>query len=298
MKNNIVEDDEPISPPAILTDDEQPNFLFVGAPRAGKTVALADFPGSHLSFNIDGKLSSIKLMKPKTKLIKIDSYEDFDYSNDRDIQYIRIGVKEFEKFDSNMRLLLAEDSSKKPENVSLDSLTLLADSTMKYAVSMKKQKRPTDIGVIDIPEFPEWKAEAMYLMSLFTDLKVLNSRVILTAHLTIVEKEVIVAAERGAPKFTGGTQKRIERILLTGGQKIAKKLPAYFHEIYFFNVEPSADYINNPPRRLALSVPTEDCDFAGTQLGVPKEMDLTLDDDKKGKTLWDYVGPAIEALRE
>lgn len=279
--------------------DEKPKFMWIGKPRCGKTMQLWDFGGfeegnSKLVANIDNKLTKVRRMleeSGKGKIKEIESYDDFDFENDRDLQVITIPLRGFEKLDRLLRHgVLSDYDSKKPGVFMMDSLTLMADDILKYALGFKSQRRADDIGVIDIFSWPEYKAESSYLASLFGDLKALDSIVVLTAHLTVKEDEVQEKAEPGTPKFAAkGKTMKTERIVMTGGKKIGLRMPAYFHEIYYAKVEPAADYINDPPKRLFLSVPTDDCDFAGSQLGVPVEMDVTFRGNEDDKSLWDYV---------
>lgn len=300
---SIEEDDDDLPPvPETNPLDEKFKGMLAGEPRCGKSMQLADFGGigegnSKLIFNVDNKLRGVqrRLKSLGARVIELQDYEHFDFKNDRDLQCITIPMNNFLKFDTNARKLLSDFDSPKPSLTIIDSLTLLADDVLDYSIGYKSGQRDDDIGVIDILGWPEYKAESYYLASLFGDLKALNSMVLLTAHLTVQEDEVKEKASAGMSRAaaSGKTLKR-QIVVTTGGKKIGKRMPAYFHDIYNMKSEPAADFENDPATRLAISVPTEDCPFAGSQYGVPTRMDVTFRGNSEDKSLWQHIKPFLE----
>jgi hypothetical protein len=151
------------------------------------------------------------------------------------------------------------------------------------------------MGIVPIPDLPEWLGESMFLSSLFTDVQLLPCNVVLTAHMVITEREVMASAADRRKGLSGGN--KVTKQLMTGGTKIGNKIPVYFSEVW--NAQAIANLsAGDPPSRQLFTVITEECDFVRTKLPLPPIIDYTYDYDNPPESVWSIVNKArIEAER-
>lgn len=268
-------------------------LIGVGKAGSGKTVnTLEGCPRPVFAANVDRKLHTLEYLYKKKMLKELSVYaDDFD-PKETLIQHIPIQSKGFaDMFQVLQQVISAPPMNEngEPGTFVLDSLTTIADNAISYGLSLRGQSGKS-MGVIPIPDWPEWLGESMFLSSLFTDCKDLPCNVILLAHLTITTRDVMI---KGGPSVTRETQ-----TLVTGGTKIAAKIPVWFDEVYEFRSVPSTRPGELPTHKVFTRA-TESCDFARTKLDLPYEIDVTYPyADGQSAPLWDYLNAAIDLADE
>ena len=265
--------------------------IIVGRPSSGKTCLLHDWPFPHICIDADGKMMNLKyLMRDRIKLREIKSYDDFDYTDMENIQWIRAKTQSFDSTYTNLRDILRDPPMNKETGeagtFSMDSLTSLADSAINYGLMQRSGAAGKSMGIVPIPDLPEWLGESMFLSSLFTDVQHLPCNVVLTAHMVITERETM--GSKGKPGVT-----KVTKQLMTGGTKIGNKIPVYFSEVWNAQAIPNLE-AGGPPDRKLYTVITEECDFVRTKLPLPPVIDYTYKYDDPPESLWSVVNKARE----
>lgn len=212
--------------------------LFKGEPGTRKSTAAASFPKPYF-LDIDRKISSlITPWKGKTD-IEYDEYSRW-YKIERKLEE------------------LANSSYK---TIVVDSLTSAGDVINANSIMAKGGGKGKKIGGIAVNTVEDYNAETAALLrivSLGKELQETGKHFILIAH-------VIDSSYR---ELSGGTV--VCRTLVTGGKKIAAKLPAYFPEIYHFQRVPSMD-VSLPSSYEILTQNMGD-EFARTTLDLPSKI--------------------------
>lgn len=276
--------------------------IFGGQPGTSKTVQIYDYPRPMIVANIDRKIHTINYLFKKVVTKKLPDYSAFR-PDEKLIQHIPLQAREFGTIESTLNQIIADPPMSEngdPGVFVVDSLTTLADNTIKYTLSMRGEAGKS-IGVIQIPDLPEWLGESMFLGSLFTDLKDLPCHVILIGHMTVTERDVMVTKAEKKAGASGGTTRKVTRQLTTGGTKIGAKVPVWFDEVYNFQNIPSS-YIGEQGRRMVFTGPTEEMPFARNKLGLPYQCDITYPynvqntNGETGRPLFDYIKDAMAEL--
>lgn len=271
--------------------------IIVGRPSAGKTILYYDWPKPHCVCDADGKIKNIKyLLRDRVSLKEIKSYDEFDFSDMKNIQYIPSKVQSFDSLYSNLRDILRDPPMNKetgePGTFTMDSLTSIADQAVSYGLAQRSGAGGKSMGIVPIPDLPEWLGESMFLSSLFTDVQLLPCNVVLTAHMVITEREVMASKGDRAKGLSGGT--KITKQLMTGGTKIGNKIPVYFSEVWNAQAFPNLEFGGQPERKLS-TVITEECDFVRTKLPLPAVIDYTYNyDNPPEESVWQIVRKAQE----
>ena len=155
-------------------------------------------------------------------------------------------------------------------------------------MKMKQGTKTTDgkvkggnVGGIPVNSMEDYKAEASAFQELIAVLKDIHSfhkvNVILIAH--------VIGARKPED---GASSTHFARIIVTGGQIISAKIPAYCSEVYHFDVEQQANADREGHYGL-LTVHTGN-DFARTSLPLPQRINFNND------PLYEkYILPAIKA---
>ena len=252
--------------------------IIVGRPGVGKTGMLDEWPKPMIYMDHDGKIKTLKFLKRKrVKLKELKSYSDFDNKDMVSIQYISAKTMGFDSTYANLRDILlnppVNPDTEEPGTFILDSLTSLADSSINYGLTQRSTSGKS-MGIVPIPDLPEWLGESMFLSSLFTDIQFLPCHVVLTAHMVITEREIMSTKADRAKGIGGGT--KVTKQLMTGGTKIGNKIPVYFSEVWNAQAIPNIEH-GKPPIRKLYTVITEECDFVRTKYKLPEEIDYTYD---------------------
>ena len=233
-------------------------FLFKGPNQSGKSVAAGSVVDPEkkkktLYLDIDERFRSIAHYFSKRFPEVLDS-----------IVFEQYKQSEFEKLRLRIEGLAESD---KYYCVVVDSLISLASILTKYMINLagkpgEKEGGVIRRGVITTPGLPEFLGESQGLDDTMAILKSLRCHAILIAHVTTVEITDI------SGKVIGQKQ-----ILLTGGKKIAARIPTFFDEVYHFeseaNIDPSKD-----PDYIFYTKPIGG-NFAGTTFGLPSKIKFT-----------------------
>lgn len=263
--------------------------IFVGRAGSGKTCAISEAPRPTIVVDVDNKIRTLAYMYPKLELKQLGSYADFDRTDLSSVQYININSFDL-MFSSFNAIAMSPPIAPNGEvgTFVMDSLRSIAYSAINYSISMRGGGGKST-GLIPIPDLPEWMAESMFLESVMHQSRRIPCNVILTAHMVIIEREIMTSkADRAKGAPSAGT--KVTRQLLTGGTKVAEGIPTHWDEIYNFQAVPSTIY-GQPPVHAVFTRVTEECPLARTKFKtLPFELDIT----DPSPSLWSHVARAME----
>ena len=236
-------------------------FLFWGPPNSGKSWATIGFPKPMLILDFDLRINSIIAHPRRESGVTFEQFTNFD-----------VAAKFLDK--------LWDDGGGKYRTVVLDSLTTLCESAIQHSVDNREldnkgQPVGKHIGnwrLTDISDYGNENSIVTQCVDLIQKLPLIG---ILTAHYTTYERKIL------------GKDPVKERVLLTGGSKLAAKLPAMFNEIYSFRVQraQSGGY------EYLVDTFNDGETFARTTIpGIPKTLKLNLE----GKCLYEQIKETIE----
>jgi hypothetical protein len=258
-------------------------IIFVGKAGSGKTLtSLIQCPKPALLVDFDDKIDPLECRRYGVYIKHIDDYDAFDRGDTKNVQVIRIPANDYDKLHSVMASFLRDPFEK--GIIILDSLSSIADDTINYSMRLRGVGKGKMVGIIDIPDMTEWLAESMFLSSLFIDLKSVPCHVVLLAHMTVVYRENIMKPNE---------EVKPDKQLLTGGTKIAAKIPTYFNEIWNFQQVPSPFHGEKPTHKVFTKA-TQECDLARTKSILPYMLDVTYPE----YNLWDQVREAKQLEKE
>lgn len=247
--------------------------LFKGEPGTRKSTAALSFPKPQYWISTDQKMDA--LIRPARawgvdmKDISFDDYSDW--------------TKPRQKLE---QLQMKCDY----KTIIVDSITSVGDVINRQTLKMKAGTKTIDgkdkgvtVGGISVNSMEDYKAEASAFQEMVALLKDIHKfhkvNVILIAHVIGARKP------DDANKST-----HFSRIIVTGGQIISAKIPAYCSEVYHFDIEQSANVDREGTYGL-LTVHTGN-DFARTSLPLERRINFG------GDPLYDkWIKPAIELNR-
>ena len=236
----------------------------VGKPKSGKTVNLCSFPGKIMVFDIDRRIDSVLKMHPTRKNIFFEQYSSDQYELlERDINV--------HGDDKSYGLYI------------LDSMTSLSDMLITYSMKLRGVGQAARTGkakgVISLSEVEDFGAEAEGLKKVINALlSIDHAHVFITMHIlkttawSITENKEIVMSS-----------------ILTGGKKVAAKIPTLFNEIWAFDSVPGIG-LGAAPTFNMYTVPTIDVPSAGTCLHLPNKLECTL----PKFNLWQQIEDALK----
>ena len=233
--------------------------MHVGRSGGGKTIGAASLAqiapeGQKIFiFDLDGRIRPVVKMYPQL-LDKID-YESY-------------GPSDFAKLWDKVGWL--SDHPNDYWGVVMDGLTVLADMTMTYSMELAGNSKSSKMmkGVIPLPEIQDYKAEIRGVSGILDELRNYPRHLILTAHL--------VSIEYNSPSKTqASNDKKIERILVTQGRKLAPIVPRFFDEIYLFLPSVSG-VLGNLPDYKVYTAPNEYFEECRTALSLPASIPWTM----------------------
>lgn len=249
--------------------------MFKGEPGTRKSTQALSFPGPQYWLSWDRKMNGIYLPMMKwgydPKTIHYDDYEDWN------------------KPRTKLEQLIVNCPYK---TIVLDSLTTMADMTLRQTVRLKygtTRKSGAQAGKIiagiAVNEIEDYNAESAALQELIALTKEVQSvhkvNIILIAH-------VVQAEYRDTTKNVT----HVSRTIVTAGKKVAPKIPAYCQEVYHFNIKRDGFEVGAGGDYSLLTEHTGD-DFARTGLGLDREIVF------KDKPLYEtYLKPAIAKLKQ
>jgi hypothetical protein len=236
--------------------------LFVGPPGSAKTISAASFVLSSPDkpmyiFDLDGRVAPILKFYPQL----LDRIETDYY-----------GPNDYPKVHKKLEAL----QTKCPYScVLFDGLTSLGDQLINYMLSLRGsgEAKGKERGIISMAGPEDYGGEARGL-SLMLDIgRSLPCHFILTAHYLIITYEDQISKKT-----------HIQKQLVTAGKKVAAKVPIYFDEMYYFDVE-SAMAINAAPKYTVRTSGGSGFS-AKTALPLPVSFDVTIN--KPGKDPYFY----------
>ena len=243
----------------INDDNYRMRALFKGEPSTGKSIALASMPEPIYVFDLDGRMRSVANYYRGIK-------KDLTYDTFRRDQ-LQLFADKIDTFMNRCPYA----------TVGMDSLTflsdmILADMLQQRGVSGGKteQGKGKKVGRFNVPGLEDFGGESAILTQVITALLSLSCHVVLTAHVV-----------------TDPISKTSKRKLLTGGSKIAAKIPGYFDEKYHFTVMP--DFNPDKPPVFTLITSATGDDWAGTALNIPREISITHIGRYGNPGLYDYL---------
>ena len=230
---------------------EQINFskaimaMMVGRVKTGKTIAASSFPKPYIFF-FDGRFRVLRTYwEPRGKTdITFDIYNNWP---------------------DTLAKLRELRQSCPYETVVIDPLTFLCDKILADMREMREGgKGGKKVGDVRVNTMEDFGGEAAALAEVIDLLMEIHEKhqvhVLMTAHLTFDEIR---------DKNTMEVIEIIPRVI-TGGKKIAFKLPGAFDEVYYFDTEVYAA----EPRYCAYTKAGA-LAIAGTAMNLPKKIDFT-----------------------
>jgi hypothetical protein len=247
--------------------------LFKGEAGTRKSTAALSFPTPQYWFSTDQKMDALILPGKNWGV----NFKDINYDDYSDWNKVRAKL---ESLQVNCPY----------KTIVVDSITSNADvinrQTMKYKSGAKNKdgtSKGFNIGGIPVNTIDDYKAEASAFQELIALLKDIKSfhkvNVILIAH--------VIGARQ---PLDSKTPTHFARIIVTGGQIISAKIPAYCSEVYHFNIE--KEMSESKEGQYGLLTVHTGSDFARTSLPLPQKI-LFNNDPLYGK----YVKPAIDQMK-
>lgn len=260
--------------PNMFDINPEPQYVLMkGEPGTRKSTCALSYPGPQYWFSYDQKMEA--LIRPMRnwgidpKMVEYDDYTDWN------------------KAKSKLEIL---QSNCKYKTLVIDSITSLGDAINRQTLKIKygtKSNTGADkgklIGGIAVNSIEDFNAEASALQELLALTKDIHKfhkiNVILIAH--------IIQTEQKSPNG----QTHMSRLIVTGGKKVAAKIPSLCPEIYHFNIE-SGHVVGQGGAYTLLTAHTGD-DFARTSL--PLDGKIQFGDDSLYKN---WIEPAIAKLKQ
>lgn len=226
--------------------------LLKGEPGTRKSTEALTYPGPQYWFSYDKKMESLvrpmRLFGIDPKSIQYDDYSDWDRARAK-----------LEKLQVNCPF----------KTIIVDSITSMGDAVNRQTLKVKygtttrggaeAGKRIGGIAVNTIEDFNAETSAFQELIALTKDIHQFHKvNVILIAH--------VIQTDQKSPD--GKTH--FSRQLVTGGKKIAAKIPAYCTEVYHFNIKTEFE-VGAGGKYSLLTEHTGD-DFARTSLDLPGEI--------------------------
>lgn len=247
--------------------------MFKGEPGVRKSTQALTYPKPQYWMSYDQKMNALilpmKLWGINPAEVTFDDYVDWSKGRDK-----------LEQFRVNFPY----------KTLIVDSITSLADMTLRQALTMKAGKTRSSgasagktIAGIAVNEIEDFNAESAALTDMISLLKDIHKYhkvdVIIIAHVIRTEQK----------SLDGMTN--VSRTIVTAGKKPAAKLPAYCDEIYHFGVGQNIDLSKGGDYEILTSHVGDD--FARTSLPLPTKITI-----KDGNLYKDYIQPAIVKLKE
>lgn len=262
--------------------------LFKGEWGSGKTVAAASFPNGYCE-DVDRKYLKSARKQYSTRhwefnqplswadvYNRLQRFLDGVWPNPEMMNGVLVQPPpNLERFHKNFPF----------ETYWLDSLTRLGDLTLSDMVKFRDQGRsdnkpPTRIirGGIEFYQLEDYGGENRGLTMVVDAMAMMPCHCILTAHVMKTEYQEIKK---------GGRVSYESRSIVTGGNKIASKLPTWFNEIWHFEVRPGSDSSSE----YVVVTQHVGTDFAKTEMTLPREIVWT------NSSLYDIVMDHVKAER-
>lgn len=246
--------------------------LLKGEPGTRKSTAALSYPSPQYWFSTDQKMDALRLpmknwgINPKD--IQFDDYSDYD----------------------KMRLKMESFQVNCPfKTIILDSITSIGDNINRQTRKVKSGtvnqsggEKGKKIGGIVVNSMEDYNAESAAFQEVIALLKDISKfhkvNIVLIAHVIGTRKP-----------DDGNLSTHFSRVIVTGGDRISNKIPAYCTEIYHFNIESNADLSKEGD--YSILTRHSGNDFARTSLPLDAKIIFG------SKPLYDtYIKPAIDRL--
>jgi hypothetical protein len=245
--------------------------LMKGEAGTRKSTAALSFPGPQYWFSTDQKMDA--LIQPARhwgidmKTISYDDYNDWNKPRAK-LESLQLSCPY--------------------KTIIIDSITSIGDAINRQTIKMKQGTKSADgkakggsVGGIPVNSIEDYKAEASAFQEMIALLKDIHAfhkvNVILIAH--------VIGARR---PDEGSSSTHFARIIVTGGQIISAKIPAYCSEVYHFNIDQQMEA--NKEGNYGLYTVHTGNDFARTSLPLPQHITFGSD-----PLYSKYILPAIIA---
>jgi hypothetical protein len=208
-----------------------------GEPGSGKSIFEASFPGVCF-LDIDDRMRSVR-----------------NYYQDRvDIDYFPL--RTFQELEKKLNELIRYNPF---DCIVLSSITTLARIIMRHAIKLRGGgKGSMKKAGIEVNTIEDYGAETAGIIETICCLKYdFSCHVWIEAHVTETSK------------ISGGVTRRI----LTGAKALGSEIPAYFDEIYHFQVIPSV--VKGERNQYTFYTANTEADFAKTALPLPHVVEFT-----------------------
>lgn len=224
--------------------------IFKGEPGTAKTPAAASFPGVYI-FDFERRIKSV--------------VNYWLRRNKKDIWYDTFNKLQFKEFDEKLDSLISYCPY---DTIVFDTLTSGSDLILGHIRRLKgmTKDKGKKVAGISVNSIEDYNAEASALDDIVSATRTMSAKhVILIAH--VIQTETKQNLGENAKSI-------ITRQLMSGGKKVAAKLPGYFDEAYHFQA--SMDYQDGQSKaRYKAYTQTTGEDWAKTCLDLPYEMDFT-----------------------
>lgn len=236
-------------------------ILQTGETGSGKSIQAASFPKIYF-FDFDGRIDSVAhhFRKLGKKDIEYDFYGKIEFSK------ALLKVKSFKSYNPYRAICF-------------DTITSIGDSLLKTGEINRGGKGSNQMAGFSVPTLEDYGAESAGFTELLDACFELDCHVIFNAHLMIAESGGIMQ---------GGT--KMSRSIVTGGKKIAAKIPSRFNEVYMYDPQPSPMQGGKPLYTIITQHSTTD--FAKSALGLPGRLDVTT------KLLYEHLCDYVPGMRD
>lgn len=249
--------------------------MLKGEPGTRKSTAALSYPTPHYWFDVDDKMAALRLPMKNFGI----KPSDINYDSYREVNSASALIKKLETFQVNCPY----------KTIIVDSITSAGDKINRQTMKVKSGttnaaggEKGMRIAGIPVNSIEDYKAEAAFFMEVVALLKDISAfhkvNIVLIAHVIGARKDENASANSV-----------FSRIIVTGGQIISAKIPAYCTEIYHFNVEGNAD-LSREGDYVALTRHSG-TDYARTSLPLDAKLMVN------NKPLYEtYIKPAIDKL--
>lgn len=225
-----------------IKSDDFLKVLQTGEPSVGKSSAMITYPRPIFVFDFEQRMRSV-----------------IPYANKLGIPLSEIEVETFTDWNSAIQKLRGWRTNCPFKSIGFDSFTSMADTILAQVINIKGMEKGSQtkrIGNIQVSSIEDYMAESGAFGEWIQLMRQVPAHVIANAHLILTEVQ-----DAGTKKVT------IQRSLLTGGKKIAAKIPAYVDYVFNFSLRPNVD-ASKPPERLVYTQ-SNGVDFAKSSTTLP-----------------------------
>lgn len=237
--------------------------IFKGESGTGKTIAACSFPQPLKVWSLDDRMKSAA-MYLREHNHPVDQIEVQAYGADDFVRFIDTFGEAAEQFSGEATFRSGEPF----KTFVLDGLTSLGTMILTYCMSIRgvhKSGKERQKGIIRLPEIEDFMGESNALEKILSYARQINERAhfIMTAHV-VISKMFDIESK----------QYKESRSLLTGGAKVAAKVPIYFDEIWHFEADTE---FSEEGGNSVYKARTQHAgrDFARTALPLPSVMEWT-----------------------